>query len=145
MNIRPGRTEDLPRIFQVRTAVEENHLSLAQLADLGITQSSLAADMAAGHLGCWVGKADGIVVAFSMASASDGQVFGLFVEPGYEGRGFGRTLLRAAADWLRVCGHRTPWLTTGIGTRAEGFYASVGWQADGVQGAERVYRLPPAG
>lgn len=140
--MREGTVEDVAAIIHVRTSVLENHLDVAAMAVLGITSESLAANMTSGDLGCWVEEADDEVVAFAMTDKRDGQIFALFVLPGYEGRGFGRRLLAAAVAWLRQHGHGEAWLATGPGTRADGFYAALGWQADGFDArGEKVYRI----
>jgi hypothetical protein len=40
-------------------------------------------------------------------------------------------LFAKACDVLRQDGHRTAWLTTEAGSRAEGFYRAAGWQVIG--------------
>src|SRR5437773_9771324 len=45
--IRKARPEDLPAITQVRISVTENHLSVEQMAERGITPESVIAEMAA--------------------------------------------------------------------------------------------------
>ncbi len=62
--IREGRTADMSQITHVRTSVRENHLSVEQMAERGITLEGIVADLAAGHLGCWVAEDEGRVVAF---------------------------------------------------------------------------------
>ena len=44
------------------------------------------------------------VVGYTAVHPGDGEVFLLFVHPGYAGRGIGRTLLAAAHDALRAAG-----------------------------------------
>jgi hypothetical protein len=65
--IRTSTSYDLPQITIVRTSVRENHLSVAQLAERGITEQSIAVEMVSGDLGCWVAEAQGTVVGFSKA------------------------------------------------------------------------------
>ena len=52
--IREGAIADLPEITRIRTSVVDNHLSVDQMAEIGITLDSIAAEMTSGHLGCWV-------------------------------------------------------------------------------------------
>ncbi len=40
--IRAGRIADLPEITRIRTAVTENHLSVDQMAERGITHDQIA-------------------------------------------------------------------------------------------------------
>lgn len=116
-------------ITHVRTSVIENHLSVAQMAAIGITPDSVIADMTAGHLGCLVAEENGAIVGFSMADRRDGGLFALFVLPEQEGRGHGTALLAAAEQWLAARGITEAWLSTGPETRAFAFYLRHGWTA----------------
>jgi GNAT superfamily N-acetyltransferase len=129
--IRPGTIDDLPQITIVRTSVRENHLSVEQMAEAGITPKSVAARMTSGELKCWVAEHDGTVVGFSMAERNTANIFALFVLPAFEGRGFGSLLLAACEDWLRELGHTHVVLNTEPGTRAFEFYRRKGWVAAG--------------
>ena len=114
----------------MRMAVTENLLTRPQLAQLGITESSVAGMLETTHGGCCV-DGDGELAGFSMADRRDGTVFALFVRPGYERRGIGSGLLAAAVDWLSAQGHQRVSLTTDAGTRAFRFYAALGWRHTG--------------
>jgi GNAT superfamily N-acetyltransferase len=125
--IRPGHIDDLPEIARIRTSVTENHLSMEQMAELGITAQSIAADMTAGHLACWVAMEGGKIAGFSLADGRDACVFGLFMDAAHERMGHGSALLAACEDWLRQQGHSSARLTTGRGTKALAFYLRRGW------------------
>lgn len=125
--IREARAGDMAAITRVRTSVIENHLSLTQMAERGITPEGIAADIEAGHLGAWVAEDGGEIVAFAMADRRDGGLFALFTAPGHEARGHGARLLETALTWLKAQGHDEAWLSTGRGTRAARFYARRGW------------------
>jgi len=126
--IRPGRAEDLPAITRIRTAVRENHLSVEQMAELGITHQSIAADMNDGHLACWVAVAGGAIAGFSMADRRDASIFALFMDAAHEGKGHGSALLAACEDWLKRQGHAEARLTTERRSRAFAFYLRHGWR-----------------
>ena len=126
--IRAFRPSDMAAIVHVRTHVIENHLSVEQMAEIGITPQSIQADIATDDLGCWVAEDDGTVVAFSMADRRDANIFALFVLPEREGKGFGSKLLDCAEQWLKQQGHREARLDTGRGTRAYDFYLKRGWR-----------------
>lgn len=115
-------------ITHVRISVIENHLSVEQMAERGITPESVLADIAAGDLGCWVAEEDGEIVAFAMADRRDASIFALFTLPGKEGQGLGSALLVQAEAWLVEMGHGEAWLTTASGSRAAAFYALKGWR-----------------
>lgn len=127
--IRMARAEDLPAMTAIRVSVTENHLSVEQLAERGITPEATLAQMAAGDLGAWVAEEPDGIVAFAMADRRDASLFALFTKPGCEGRGHGSALLATAEAWLVEMGHREAWLTTAADSRAAAFYALRGWRA----------------
>ncbi len=129
--IRAGLPSDMDDIVRIRTSVRENHLSVEQMAEIGITPQSILADMAAGNLGVWVAEDDGGVVGFSMANRQTGEIFALFMDEAHEGKGHGTALLAACEQWLKRQGHSEARLTTGRGTRAHQFYLGRGWQLTG--------------
>lgn len=129
--IRPGQIADLPDITRIRTSVRENHLSVEQMAAIGITHESIAAEMREGHLGCWVALDGGALVGFSMADRRDGNLFALFMDAAHEGKGHGSALLAAGEEWLGAAGHAQVRLSTGRDTRAFAFYLRRGWRETG--------------
>lgn len=140
--IRPGRPDDMAELTAIRTSVVENHLSVAEMAGRGITPEGILASVAAGDLCCFVAEDGEGIAGFSMSDRRDGQVFALFVAPGREGRGHGGRLLDAALAWLAEQGHRSAWLTTAKGTRAERFYRARGWKPEGAaEDGDVVLRL----
>lgn len=124
---------DVPALLAVRTAVRENHLSLAELTALGITHTTLCAALEQGHYLGWVGgvAGDATVCGFGLAEPATGYVFALFVLPEAEGYGLGGQLLPTLEDALRAAGHNRAWLLTspGYDLRARRFYEKRGWQA----------------
>lgn len=139
--IRAARADDLPAMTRVRISVVENHMSVAQMAERGITPESTIAGMVAGDLGAWLAEEDGEVVAFSMADRRDASIFALFTLPSKEGRGHGSALLAAAEDWLASQGHGQAWLSTATGSRAAAFYALKGWRAtDEADPGDTIFR-----
>jgi GNAT superfamily N-acetyltransferase len=127
--MRVAEPADVPALFRVRTSVRENHLDLAGLAERGVTPATIAEMLADDQARTWVVEERGDVVAFCMADAREGTVFALFVRPDAEGRGLGRTLLRAAEGWLFAAGWTTVWLHTGREPqlRAHRLYQTAGW------------------
>ncbi len=123
--IRLARQSDLADIFHVRTSVGENHLSVEQLAQMGITEQAVS-EMIGASPCAWVAVVDGRVVGFSMIDIEDASLFAAFVLPAYEGRGLGKGLVQAAEEKLFES-HAEIWLETGRETRAAGFYRSLGW------------------
>lgn len=134
MTIRIATPADVAGMFEVRTQVRENNMSLAELAELGITPESLP-DMLRGSGRGWVACDEGRVVAFAMADAGEATLFALFVRQSHEGKGLGRRLMQAAESWLAAQGCREIWLLTDAdrAVRANGFYRHLGWLDDGIQ------------
>jgi len=121
---------DLPGIARVRTSVLENLLSLAQLAERGITNASVAASLRGSAKG-WVALCEAEIVGFAIADRQNHCLFALFVLPGYAGQGIGGHLLDLALAWLWASGCQRAWLTTGPNTKAARFYERRGWTAVG--------------
>src|SRR5690348_7004857 len=110
--VRRGVESDIDAMFDVRASTRENAIPRARLAARGITNESMAADLARETYRMWIAESDGRVVGFSVAEAADGEVQALAVREGYEGRGIGRSLLAAAVDFLRERGVARPFLWT---------------------------------
>jgi len=131
--IREAVPSDVDAMFDIRTAVQDNHLSMAELADLGITPATLPSMLRHPGRG-WVAETDDTVVGFAMANAQNASVFALFVRPGHEGKSIGRHLMAQVESWLFQQGCATIWLTTDSDctVRANGFYRHLGWQEDSI-------------
>ncbi|OLO04298.1 hypothetical protein [Salinicola socius] len=84
IQVREARETDIGEIFAIRTSVAENHLSLEQLAEMGITTEAIAA-MLAQESCLWVAEIDRVPVGFSMVRDETACVFGLFVRADHEG------------------------------------------------------------
>lgn len=81
--------------------------------------------------GVWVWEENGDIVGFSAADTRDGSIWALFMDVRHERRGIGRKLFEKALDVLRADGHKTAWLTTQPGSRAERLYKAAGWKVIG--------------
>lgn len=129
--IRLATQADIDTLFAIRTAVVQNHLSREQMADLGITPQVLADSMREAPC-VWIAEVDGLPAAFSMVDLEGGEVFAMFVQPGYEGRGLGRQLM-AVAEAALFEKHQTLFLVTDgrDEIRANGFYQRLGWSQVG--------------
>jgi GNAT superfamily N-acetyltransferase len=125
--IRRGAVIDLPQITKVRTSVRENHMSVEDLDARGITHETIALRMNNGNLGVWVAEDENLIVAFSMADKTDGNIFALFTLPGQEGKGYGNALLAECEIWLKQNGLPKANLDTARGTTAHRFYLKRGW------------------
>lgn len=126
MRLRPAVRADLPRIHDVRHGTAEN-----RLIDPGrVPDAEVAWYM--DHAIFLVSEDDAQLQGFACADHQTGYVWALFVIDEAQGRGHGTALLAAVLSRLRDAGHRQAFLSTGAGTKAEGFYRSMGWQPMGV-------------
>ena len=68
--IRTATPDDVDTLCAIRTAVVQNHLSLEQMADLGITPQVLSDTLRAAPCG-WIAEVDGQAAGFSMVDLDD--------------------------------------------------------------------------
>lgn len=134
MHIRVAQQDDIETLFEIRTSVVENHQSREEIAELGITPTSVA-EMLATDCCAWIAEIGDRPIGFSIANATEKTIFGLFVLPVYEGQGAGRALAQAAERWLASKGIEEIGLVTGNdpSLRAYGFYLHLGWTPVGVE------------
>jgi GNAT superfamily N-acetyltransferase len=129
--IRAATQDDVDALFNIRTSVVQNHLSIEQMADLGITPQVLSASIREAPC-VWIAEVDGKPAAFSMVDLATGEVFAMFVLPVFENLGLGRQLMTAAEAALFER-HDTLFLITDgrDEIRANGFYKHLGWTVAG--------------
>lgn len=123
--IRLAHQGDIEAIFEIRTRVQENHLSYEQLALIGVTPDSIAQAIADAPC-IWIAEVDGVPAGFSMGDVEDGCVFAAFILPQFEGHGLGRSLMQQVEAYLFEA-HQVIWLETAQASRASGFYRHLGW------------------
>ncbi len=142
IKIRVAQKKDIETLFEIRTSVEENHQSREEIAELGITPQSVAT-MLETDCCAWIASISGRrrrseaehPIGFSIASATQKTIFGIFVRPAFEGQGAGRALMQVAENWFWSKGIEEIWLVTGNdpNLRAYGFYLHLGWIRVGVE------------
>lgn len=129
--IRTAAVDDLDTLITIRTSVVQNHLSVEQMADLGITPQVLTDTLRAARC-AWVAEVDGQAAGFSMVDLEAGEVFAMFVLPTYENLGLGRQLMAVAEAALFEYHDRVYLITDGRDEiRANGFYQHLGWRQAG--------------
>ncbi len=140
MLIRVATPDDIDTLFAIRTSVVQNHLSREQMTALGITPQVLADSIREAPC-VWIAEVEGRPAAFSMVDRAAGEVFAMFVQPGYEGQGLGRRLMAVAEAALFEQHERLFLITDGRDEiRANGFYQRLGWsKVDRVEGDDVRY------
>jgi len=134
--LRRATRSDIPAMSQIRLSVAENILS-----DPARVTHQMYEDFLEQAGRGWVAEMDGVIVGFCYADKMNASIWALFVRPGHEGQGIGRSLLRQAVAWLFETGHARVHLTTGANTRADRFYAEQGWTRAPVSATEVGYAL----
>ncbi|SHE96784.1 Acetyltransferase (GNAT) domain-containing protein [Kaistia soli DSM 19436] len=131
--VRIATPDEVPILNAIRTSVRENHMTLEQMADYGITPEVIA-NLLRTTGRAFIANVDGVDAGISIADSAEGNIFAMFVLPDYEGLGLGRLLLAHAEAFLHATGVASAWLEAGAGPgiRAHGFYAHLGWQSDGL-------------
>ena len=124
--IRPAVRDDISEMHRVRLSVRENKLTTSVIVEADYVPAIEKTGRG------WVAECDGEIVGFAVANRENGSLWALFVEPDHEGCGHGRRLHETAVSWLRTQGLDRLWLNTEPGTRAQGFYESLGWIRTGL-------------
>ncbi len=119
--LRQSRRDDIRAMHRVRMAVTENPFLSTSLSESDYWRATESDGRG------WVIESDGKIVAFTVGKATDGNIWALFVQPGYEGLGLGRELLDTMVTWLWAQGLELLWLNTSPNTRAAQFYEQAGW------------------
>lgn len=122
-NFRRAIEADIPAMSRIRLAVTENTVS-----DPTRITSRMYEDYLETLGRGWVAESNGQMVGFAYACRAEGSVWALFVQPGQEGRGTARSLMKLLTTWLFSIGHERLQLGTEAGTRADRFYQALGWK-----------------
>ena len=129
MRFREATTNDIAQIQRVRHSVKENVLS-----DPALVPDSDVFDYITQRGKGWVCEDGERIVGFSIADLKGKNIWALFVEPAYEGKGIGKELHRLMLDWYFSQTDETVWLSTAPRSRAESFYRKAGWTETGIYG-----------
>lgn len=132
MIIRELNKSDIDEILTVRSSTIENHFSLNDLADIGITNQSVS-DWLDGSIKGWVCEIKGKIVGFTMGDSETGEILVIAIYPDYEKLGIGKKLMTHIQNWLWSFGHSFLWLWSNPdhSVRAHGFYRKLGWEPTG--------------
>ena len=133
MIVREAQIKDIPQIQVVRHSVKENTLS-----DPALVPDKDVKDYMTRRGKGWVCEINNKIVGFAMVSVTDNNVWALFIQPGFEGKGIGKRLHNEMMDWYFSRTNETSWLGTAPGTRAEAFYRKAGWKEAGTHGKGEI-------
>jgi GNAT superfamily N-acetyltransferase len=133
MIFRDAKLEDIPQMQVVRNSVKENALSNPSL----VTYEDYENYLFKRGRG-WACEIDDRIVGFAIVDMVDKNVWALFVDPGFEGKGIGKKLHDLMLDWYFNETDTTLWLGTAPDTRAEKFYRAKGWNEVGVHGKGEI-------
>lgn len=122
MILREALITDIPQIQVVRNSVKENTLS-----DPGRVTDNDCEEFLTQRGKGWVCEIDNKVVGFSIVDLTENNIWALFMDPEFEGRGMGRQLHDTMLDWYFTQTKTPLWLGTSPSTRAEIFYRKSGW------------------
>jgi GNAT superfamily N-acetyltransferase len=133
MIFRDAQITDIPQIQIVRNSVKENTLS-----DPALVPDKDVEDYMTRRGRGWVCEINNTIVGFAIVSATDRNVWALFIQPGFEKKGIGRKLHDEMMDWYFCQTAEAIWLGTAPGTRAELFYRKAGWREVGTHGKGEI-------
>ncbi len=132
MKFREITKSDIYDILNIRISTTENHFSMEDLAEIGITHQSVS-QWLDGSIKGWLCEISNKSVAFAMGDSATGEVLVIAILPEYEMLGIGKKLMIQLQDWLWSSGHKELWLWSNPddAVRAHGFYRKLGWQPTG--------------
>lgn len=133
MVFREAQVTDIQQIQAVRHSVNENILSDPAL----VTDADCNEYITSRGKG-WVCEVNNVVVGFSIADLKEQNIWALFVDPAYEGKGIGQRLHNMMLDWYFKQAQQKVWLSTSPNTRAEAFYRISGWKEVGTYGKGEI-------
>ena len=128
MTLREATIEDIDQMHVVRNSVRENQLSNPKL----VTAKDYEEYLLTRGKG-WVAINNDVVVGFAIVDLIQNNVWALFVQPAFEGKGIGKMLHEEMINWYFMQTGKTIWLNTSANTRAEIFYKMAGWEQTGIQ------------
>ena len=133
MKIREATINDIDDYMEVRMAVKENVLNNPEL----ITRKDNI-DYLTIHGKGWVCEESNHIVGFAIVGLVQRNIWALFVQPGFERKGIGRSLQNIMLDWYFKQTKDNVWLGTAPNTRAEVFYRKSGWTEIGTHGKGEI-------
>jgi GNAT superfamily N-acetyltransferase len=143
MFIREMGKSDIKDILDIRVSTKENHFSMSDLAEVGVTPESIA-EWLDGSVKGWVCEISGKPVGFTLADSKTAEVLVVACYPEFENRGIGKALMQKVHDWLWSFYHNEIWLWSDPdpSVRAHGFYRKLGYAPTGeIKGNDEMLKL----
>ena len=134
VSLRLAVAADVPDMLRVRAAVKENRLVSRVIGPEEVQEAIERTGRG------WVAEVDGQLAGFAIGNLETGNIWALFMDPPFEGRGLGRGLHDTMVNALLGHGLARLHLSTDPGTRAARFYRRAGWRELGpVAGGETAF------
>jgi GNAT superfamily N-acetyltransferase len=133
MIFRTATIDDIPQIQVVRNSVHENTLSDPNL----VSNEDCEIFLTIKGKG-WICDIDEQIVGFAIVDLSENNIWALFLDPRFEGKGIARKLQQLMLDWYFSQTQTTVWLGTTPNTRAEQFYRKTRWVEAGMNGTDEI-------
>ena len=132
MKLREIEKSDIKDILDIRVSTKENHFSMTDLAEVGVTPESIA-EWLEGSVKGWVCEISGRPAGLGLADSKTAEVLVVACYPEYEKMGIGKALMVRLQDWLWSFGHDEIWLWSDPDPeiRAYGFYRKLGYKPTG--------------
>lgn len=120
---------DIPSVFAIRLATDENQFTMEELEKHGITPQSVQQKLETTGKG-WLCELNEKVVGFVITDLVTAEIWIIAVLPEFINRKIGTRLLTLAEKELQSKGHQTSWLITDPdkSLRAYSFYLKNGWR-----------------
>ena len=133
MRFREAIPSDIPGMQVVRHLVKENVLSdPALVKDIDYIEYLTSRGKG------WVCEVDNRIVGFAIEDLKEHNIWALFIDPVFEGKGIGYRLHQLMMDWYFNNSIETVWLSTAPATRGYQFYRNRGWKEKGTYGKGEV-------
>lgn len=133
MIFREATVDDIQQMQVVRNSVKENILSNpAIVTDMDCEDYIIRRGKG------WVCEIGNSIIGFAIADLEQNNIWALFLQPEYEGKGIGKKLHDIMLDWYFSKTSRSVWLSTAPRTRAEIFYRRCGWKETGIHGRGEI-------
>ena len=126
MILREATIKDIKQLHAIRMAVKENALSNPLLV-----KEEDYANYLTVHGKGWLCEMENEIAGFAIVDTERNNVWALFVKPGFEQKGIGKTLHDQMLNWFFHNKANDLWLGTASKTRAERFYKAAGWKEAG--------------